>query len=298
MRVLVSSEPADAVGATLLRALPDLDVQLYDPDQPATAPRGDVLIPPYHHSRRALALLKHQPDLQHVQLLSAGADRWEPHLPAGTGLSTAAGAHAGPVSEWILSALLTLLRRWPALLRHQHAETWAHDLVQADTLAGKRVLIIGAGHIARATATKLATFQTSTTLVGRTRRDGVHGVDEQLHTLLPRHDVVVIAAPLTEHTRGLIDAQALAALPDQAILINAGRGPIIDTTALVTAIRAGRLQAALDVTDPEPLPTDHPLWQLDGALISPHIARTVPGTAETCYRIAADQIELLSRARA
>lgn len=295
MRVLVSSEPADAVGVALLRALPDLDVQLYDPDQSATAPLGDVLIPPYHRSRRALALLKHQPQLRHVQLLSAGSDRWEPHLPAGTGLTTAAGAHAGPVSEWILSALLTLLRRWPTLLRHQHAGTWAHDLVQTDTLTGKRVLIVGAGHIARATATKLDVFQASATLVGRTRRDGVRGVDE-LHALLPRHDVAVIAAPLTEHTRGLIDAQALAALPDQAILINAGRGPIIDTTALVAAIQSGRLRAALDVTDPEPLPTDHPLWQLDGTLISPHIARTVPGAAEACYRIAADQMELLCRA--
>ncbi|MBW0105802.1 phosphoglycerate dehydrogenase [Pseudonocardia sp. KRD-291] len=242
-------------------------------------------------------MFEHQPELQHVQLLSAGADRWEPHLPAGAGLTTAAGAHASPVSEWILSALLILLRRWPALLRHQDASVWAHDLVQADTLAGKRVLIVGAGHIARATATKLAAFQASATLVGRTRRDGVHGADE-LHELLSRHDVVVVAAPLTEHTRGLIDAQALAALPDQAILINAGRGPIVDTTALVTAIQAGRLQAALDVTDPEPLPTDHPLWQLDGALISPHTARTVPGTAEACYRIAADHIETLGRAKA
>lgn len=291
MRVLVSNEPADAVGAALLRELPGVAVRLYDPDQPAAAPRGDVLIPPYHRSRRALALLN-RPGLQHVQLLSAGADRWEPHLPTGVTLATAAGAHAGPVSEWILSALLTLLRRWPALLRHQG--TWAHDLVQADTLAGKRVLLLGAGHIAHATATKLAAFQATTTLVGRTRRAGVHGVDE-LHELLPHHQAVVIAAPLTEQTRGLIDAQALAALPAQAILVNAGRGSIVDTTALVSAIRTGRLQAALDVTDPEPLPADHPLWQLDGALISPHIARTVPGTAEACYRIAAGQIETLGQ---
>lgn len=297
MRVLVSSEDADAIGVALLRELSDVDVRLYDPDQPAAAPRGEVLIPPYHRSRRALALLSYQPELQRVQLLSSGADRWEPHLPPGVGLSTAAGAHAGPVSEWILSALLALLRRWPALLRHQAAGTWAHDLVQPDTLAGKQVLILGAGHIARATADKLAAFQALATLVGRTARAGVHGVDE-LRTLLPRHHVLVIAAPLTAETRGLVDSRALHALPDQAILVNAGRGPIVDTSALVGAIRSGRVHAALDVTDPEPLPADHPLWQLDGVLISPHSARTVPGTAQACYRIVAAQIETFGRSQA
>lgn len=293
MRVLVSNEDADAVGAALLRELPDVEVLLYDPDQPGTAPTGDVLVPPYHRSRRALALLE-QPGLRHVQLLSAGADRWEPHLPPGVGLTTAAGAHAGAVSEWILSALLALLRRWPTLLRHQSTGTWAHNHIQADTLVGKQVLIVGAGHIGRATAIKLAAFDATTTFVGRTARPGVHGVDE-LRALLPHHQAVVIAAPLTDDTRGLIDAHALDALPHPAIVVNAGRGPIIDTTALVAALEAGRVRAALDVTDPEPLPTDHALWQLEGVLISPHIARTVPGTAENCYRSAGDQIHRLIR---
>jgi phosphoglycerate dehydrogenase-like enzyme len=152
------------------------------------------------------------------------------------------------------------------------------------------VLIVGAGAIGTAVADRLRPFGAVPTLVASHARDGVHGPDE-VPGLLPDHYVVVIAAPLTEQTRGLVDKAFLAALPDGALVINAGRGKIVDTDALVTELQAGRLRAALDVTDPEPLPGDHPLWECPGTIISPHMARTVPGTNALCYAVAGEQIK-------
>jgi phosphoglycerate dehydrogenase-like enzyme len=224
-----------------------------------------------------------------VQLLSAGADEWSGDVPADVLLATARGAHAGPVSEWVLSAILCLYRQWPALVRYQQQGTWAHRKVDADTVVGKRVLLIGAGHIGRAIAQKLEALGATVTPVAQTARDRVHGADE-VRDLVPDHHIVVIAAPLTEQTRGLVDAKFLASMPDGALLVNAGRGKIVDTDALVAELRAGRLRAALDVTDPEPLPPEHPLWAYPDVIISPHMARTVPGTNRLCYTVAAEQI--------
>lgn len=292
VRVLVSSEVADEVGVRCLSAVAGVEVLLYDPQAPQVDARqrtGQVLVPPYHGSRRALPLVSQLPELRMVQLLSAGADRWVGHVPAEVVLATARGAHAGPVSEWVLSAVLALLRQWPTLVRYQDTATWAHDAVTADTLAGKRVLILGAGAIGRAVAAKLAAFDATANLVARRARGDVHGVDE-LPALLPTHEILVITAPLTSETRGLVDADVLARLPDGALLVNAGRGPIVDTGALLAQTQTGRLRAALDVTEPEPLPAEHSLWHCPGVLISPHVARTVPGTARLCYHVAADQI--------
>jgi phosphoglycerate dehydrogenase-like enzyme len=224
-----------------------------------------------------------------VQLLSVGADEWSGDVPDDVILSSARGAHAGPVSEWVLSAILTQLRQWPALVRYQDAGTWAHRKVEADTLAAKRVLVVGAGSIGTATAGLLGALGAVATLVGSTARGDVHAASE-LPSLVGDHDVVVITAPLNDSTRGLVDKGFLAAMPDGAMLVNAGRGQIVDTDALVVELLAGRLRAALDVTDPEPLPAGHPLWSSPGVIISPHSARTVPGTNALCYSVAAEQI--------
>ena len=287
MRVLVSDEDADRDGAVMLAAVHGVTVLRYSPDRPESAPDGDVLVAPYHRARRAIGVLQRHPEIRHVQLLSSGHDRWSPHLPPGVSMGTATGAHAGPVSEWVLSAVLLLLRRWPELLRRQAVEQWAHDTAAADTLSGKRALVIGAGAIGTATAAKLAAFDAGVTLVGRTARTGVRAVDD-VGELLAEHQVLVIAAPLTEDTRGLVDAEFLAGLPDGAIVVNAARGAIVDTAALVTEVQSGRLRAVVDVTDPEPLPPGHPAWQW--LTISPHVARAVPGVAAACYRVAAETI--------
>ncbi|HJQ48296.1 MAG TPA: 2-hydroxyacid dehydrogenase [Amycolatopsis sp.] len=289
--MLVGNEPDDQVGVELLGRIAGVEVLTYDPNEalPAKHRGAEVLIPPYRSSHRPIPLLKQLPKLRMVQLLSAGADEWSRDVPAHVTLSTARGAHAGPVSEWVLSAILCLYRQWPALIRFQQEGVWAHRRVAADTLAASRVLIVGAGSIGTAVARRLAAFDAQPTLVASRARDGVHG-PEDVPGLLPEHDVVVITAPLTDDTRGLVDKAFLAALPDGAVLVNAGRGKIVDTDALVTEVQSGRLRAALDVTEPEPLPPGHPLWECSGAVISPHMARTVPGTNALCYEVAARQI--------
>lgn len=292
VKVLVSHEQDDQVGARLLGEVPGLEVLRYDPAEPelsAEQRSADILIPPYRGSHRPLPLLQQLPDLRFVQLLTAGADEWSGDVPADVLLATARGAVAGPVSEWVLSAILALYRQWPALVRYQDNATWAHRKVDADTLASKRVLIVGAGAIGMAVAKRLPAFEAEATLVARNARVGVHTPDE-LPALLGEHQVVVITTPLTPQTQGLVDAEFLAAMPDGALLINAARGRIVDTDALVAELKAERIRAALDVTDPEPLPAGHPLWSSPGVIISPHMSRTVPGTAALCYGVAAEQI--------
>jgi phosphoglycerate dehydrogenase-like enzyme len=161
------------------------------------------------------------------------------------------------------------------------------------------VLLIGFGGVGQAVARRLAGFETELTAVASRARDvagfggltQVHGID-QLATLLPDHDVVVLTVPLTERTRGLVDAAFLAALPDGALVVNVARGGVVDTEALLAEVRSGRLQAAVDVVDPEPLPAGHPLWSEPGFLLTPHI-----GGASSAFRPRAVSLirELLQR---
>jgi phosphoglycerate dehydrogenase-like enzyme len=291
VQILVSNETDDEVGAELLSELDGVEVLPYDPNAglPAEYRDAEILIPPYRSSHRPLGLLVELPRLRMVQLLSAGADEWSGDVPSTVMLSSARGAHADPVSEWALSAILCLYRQWPTLMGYQRDGVWAHRRVDADTLSGKRVLIVGAGSIGQAISDRLAPFGATVSLVGSRERDGVHG-PEAVPSLLPEHDIVTITAPLTERTRGLVEKDFLAAMPNGALLVNAGRGKIVDTDALVAELQQGRLRAALDVTDPEPLPADHPLWKCPGVIISPHMARTVPGTNKLCYQVATEQI--------
>ncbi|MDP9819812.1 phosphoglycerate dehydrogenase-like enzyme [Spirilliplanes yamanashiensis] len=153
------------------------------------------------------------------------------------------------------------------------------------------MLLVGAGSIGAAIAAKLAPFDVELTRVARTARpaEGVHGVGE-LPGLLPSAQVVILVVPLTDATRGLVDAAFLAALPDGALLVNAARGPVVDTAALLAETASGRLAAALDVTDPEPLPAGHPLWNLPNVLITPHVGGAVRGLLPRGYRLAGEQL--------
>lgn len=288
----MSNEEDDRAGYSYLNAVPELEIVEYDPSNLVlddSQRSVELLMPPYRGSHRPLALIEQLPDLRMVQLLSAGVDEWRPLVPRHVTVASARGAHAGPVSEWVLSAILTQLRQWPALVRFQDEHTWAHRKFDADTLAGRRVLIVGAGSIGMAVARKLQAFDAESTLVASSARNGVHGPDELSH-LISGHSVVVVTTPLTEMTAGLVDAKFLAAMDDGALLVNAGRGQVVDTDALVLELQSGRLRAALDVTNPEPLPSSHPLWACVGAIVSPHAARTVPGTNRLCYQVAAEQI--------
>jgi phosphoglycerate dehydrogenase-like enzyme len=195
--------------------------------------------------------------------------------------------HDSSTSEWAITAILSYLREIPHFAREQAARRWSSRVT--DELAGKRVLIVGAGAIGEALAARLAPFEVSVTRVARSARDGVHGVDE-LPSLLPYADIVVLLVPLTEATTGLVDAKFLAAMPDGALLVNGARGAIVDTAALTAEVTSGRLGVATDVTDPEPLPADDPLWALPNVLITPHVAGAVRGFAPRAYRLVGAQL--------
>ena len=230
------------------------------------------------------------PDLQVVQLLTAGADAWIGHVPAGVGLYNAQGVHDAATAEWAVAATLAKLRRLDVFARAQARGEWAYvGNTPTEELTGKRVLIVGAGSIGRAIGARLAPFEVELTWVARRARAGVHGVDE-LPRLLPQADVVIVIVPLTSDTRGLVDAAFLAAMPDGALLVNAARGTVADTAALTEALATGRISAALDVTDPEPLPAGHPLWSMPNVLITPHVAGSVQGLLPRVYCLVGDQI--------
>jgi phosphoglycerate dehydrogenase-like enzyme len=156
-------------------------------------------------------------------------------------------------------------------------------------MVGARVLVVGAGDIGRTIGAMLAGFDVELTYVARTAREGVRGTDE-LPALLPDADVVVVVVPVTPATTHLVDADFLAAMADDALLVNAARGVVVDTDALLAELRSGRLRAALDVTDPEPLPDGHPLWSAPGLLLTPHVAGDVPDTNARATAAVTDQL--------
>jgi phosphoglycerate dehydrogenase-like enzyme len=233
-------------------------------------------------------LLKRMPALTRVavvQVLSAGTDWVEPYVPPQATLCSARGARDAPVAEWVVAALLGVTSR---LLECARIQTWTRRSL-AD-LGDWRVLVVGMGSIGRQVQQYLTPFGTEVIGVASRAREGVHGVDE-LPALLPGADAVVVLAPLTDATRGLVGAAELAAMRDGAVLINAARGAVVDTDALVAEVTTGRLHAVLDVTDPEPLPDDHPLWSAPGVVsITPHIAGDSPAGNARAAELAGDQL--------
>jgi phosphoglycerate dehydrogenase-like enzyme len=225
-----------------------------------------VHVLPYTFDHGSFAAIAALPRLQVLQTLTAGYEHVLPHVPAGVTLCNARGVHDDSTAE--LALVLAAQRGLPDFVRAQQHHTWAHAAYPS--LADRRVLVLGAGGVGRAVAARLRPFACEVTLVARTARPGVHGLDE-LPALLPSAEVVVLAVPLSDETHHLVGREFLAALPDQALVVNVSRGPVVDTEALVAQATVQRLRAALDVTDPEPLPADHPLWSCPGVLISPHV---------------------------
>ncbi|HET8988118.1 MAG TPA: 2-hydroxyacid dehydrogenase [Humibacillus sp.] len=213
--------------------------------------------------------------LEVVQIQSAGFERFVDGLPPGVALCNAAGVHDASTAELALALTLASIREIPEFIAAQRDSSWL-PLVLHRALADRRVLVLGYGNIGRAVARRFLPFEVSVTAVASRAREGdglvdiVHGIDE-LPELASRADVLVVIVPLTDATRGLVDADLLSRLPDGALVVNVARGPVVDTDALVAECATGRLRAALDVTDPEPLPDGHPLWTTPGVLITPHV---------------------------
>jgi phosphoglycerate dehydrogenase-like enzyme len=279
----------DEAGLAALAGIDGVTAVRYDVDEPLPpeAAHAEVLVPSFLAGSGALRVLDQLPKLRLVQLLTAGAEQWLGRLPDGVALSTARGAHGGSTAEWALGALIAIYRDLIPFDRSREAGQWARH--STETLQDKRILVLGAGDLGQRMTRRLEASDATATLVATTARDGVHGIDE-LPALLPDHDAVVLMVPLTDATTGLVDAEFLSRMPDGAILVNAARGKVVDTDALVAELATGRLRAALDVTDPEPLPPGHPLWTSPGLLLTPHVAGSVTGFADRGYRIAAAEI--------
>lgn len=230
-----------------------------------------------------------------VQTLSAGTDHVEPglrHLPPGVRLCNARGVHEASTAELTLALILASLRGIPGFVRAQDEGEWRGGFRPA--LADKSVLIVGYGSIGAAIEDRLVPFELARVArVARsartTERGPVHPLTE-LPSLLPQADVVVLSTPLNETTRHLVDAGFLARMKDGALLVNVARGGVVDTKALLNELESGRITAALDVTDPEPLPAEHPLWRAPGVLVTPHVGGPTSAFLPRAERLLRDQL--------
>lgn len=251
-----------------------LDALVWDGDGPPPPDEAlravEFFCLPYMRHAAALPVIPRLPSLKVVQTLTAGMDDVLPHVPAGVAACNARGLHDASTAELAVALILASLRGLPHFTRLQDRGRWSQEFHQS--LADKAVLVLGYGSIGRALAARLEPFECEVVRVARRPRpeERVHGADE-LPELLPAADVVVLLTPLTPESHHLVDARFLARMKDGALLVNVARGPVVDTAALLAELTARRLRAALDVTDPEPLPADHPLWHAPGVLITPHV---------------------------
>ena len=278
-----------ALAVAPLTQLDGLELLTYtDPSAwPSGADEAEVLVVGWGPVEAVASQLGPLAALRLIQVLGAGVEDWLGRVPDGVVLSNARGAHGAPTAEWALAALLAVVRELPDFVRRQDAQVWHKH--ETGTLIGARVLALGAGDLATELRRRLEANGTTVTLVGRSARPGVAGMDE-LPTLLPAHDAVVVMVPLDDSTRRLVDAEFLARMADGAILVNAARGAVVDTDALLAELASGRLRAALDVTDPEPLPAEHPLWRAPGLLITPHVGGSTPGATERALGVLAAEL--------
>jgi phosphoglycerate dehydrogenase-like enzyme len=241
---------------------------------------------PSHATKGLRALLGEMPRLRVVQTLSAGVD-WLPSLPDGVTLCDARGARDAAVAEWVLAVILAMTKHLPELRDRQREHRW--QATEPGDLAERRVLILGYGSIGKAVERRLEPFGVEVLRVARRPRPGVHAV-EALPGLLGAAEVLVVLLPFTAETEGLVSAELLSLLPARALVVNASRGRIVDQEALLELVRAERLRAALDVTDPEPLPAEHPLWDAAGVLITPHLAGDSPAASHAAFALAGEQV--------
>jgi phosphoglycerate dehydrogenase-like enzyme len=283
-------DPPEAFGG--LPAGVAADVWTGGDDLPASADEVEFLVLPLGvHPDAVRKAVASAPRLKTVQFLSAGVDHLTPYLPAHVTVCNARGAHTAATAEWTVGAIIASQREFPQFALAQQEGEWKS--ARTHSVGGERVLIVGYGDIGAAVERRLAGWEVTVDRVARSARDGVRAIAE-LPEVLKNADVVVILLPVTDETRNLVDAQFLKQMKDGALLVNAARGVIVDTDALVAELRSGRLRAALDVTDPEPLPPGHPLWRAPGLLLTPHIGGAVFEARDRAYAIVRDQLNRLA----
>lgn len=279
----------DAPGHDAVGALPpgvELGLIPRDRELPDAVLDAEFLVP-RAGDRRIDAVLADMRELRVIQTLSAGVERLLPLVPPGVTLCDARGSRDIAVAEWVLAAILAAEKELPALLGQQRKHEWQPR--QTGELAGSTVMILGYGSIGAAVESRLEPFEVELIKVARHARDGVHSVDE-LDSLLGLADVVVVLLPLTAETEELLDGDRLARMRDGALLVNAARGGVLDYKALRELLQKRRLRAALDVTDPEPLPATDPLWDAPGVLITPHLAGDTGAAERRAFAFVGEQV--------
>jgi len=298
----------DTMDPELLRYFPAEVELVCIPAEPTEPIAIDFWIPPPFSP-----IAKVWPWLRGVRVAQsqlAGVDGYRAIVGADVIICDAMGVHSIPTAEWVVSAMMSVYRRIPLFENLRQAHDWrarkqanehyraiTHDLrphippVLQEELAGKRVMIVGYGSIGKAIEQRLLSFEVETIRIARTARpaEKVYST-ASLREFLPQVDAVVLIVPLTAETQGLIGAEELALMKQGALLVNAARGAVVQTAALVDALNAGCIRAAVDVTDPEPIPEDHPLWDCPNLLITPHVAASTPEFGRRCVQLAAEQV--------
>ena len=272
-------------------------------DDPAAAQileSTEFYVPAYMGPASGLELMARMPRLRVVQALTTGVDDVLAHLPVGVTLCSAAGVHAESTAELAIGLAVACVRGIDEAARAMPEGRWTH--AQHPTLIGAHALVVGAGALGRGIVERLRPFGARVRVVSRTPRDAVSpaadpGLDsgvasgesmDRLHDALAWANVVFLAVPLTPSTTGLLDAAALAALGDGALVVNVSRGAVLDQGAALA--ECGRLRFALDVTVPEPLPPGDPLWHAPGVLITPHSGGDTTTSAEAARTLVLQQI--------
>ncbi|WP_460801630.1 2-hydroxyacid dehydrogenase [Microbacterium sp. GXF6406] len=274
------------------------ELEIWDMTSPAPRERIDLVVPPYMGATKVLGALEGV-DVGLVQSQSIGYDGVADALPAGIPFANASSVHETSTAEIALALTLAAQRQFPRFVLAQQQGQWSP--VFAESLADRKVLLVGFGGVGEAIALRLEPFEIDLTVVARTARPvwherlgrvQVHAIDE-LAGLLPDAEIVILALPGGAETHRLFDERMLSLLPDGALIVNVGRGTLIDTDALVA--ENGRIRAALDVIDPEPVPEGHPLWSTPGVLISPHIGGASTAMNPRIARLIRKQIERMLR---
>lgn len=279
-RVITISVPYDSVADALGDMGEGVRVIVWDPSR-GPAPDAErealtmVCVPHKTNGRELFGRIAECDNVKLIQIPSAGYEHVVPFVPAGVQLANARGVHDSRTAEMALALALASQRRLPQFYAAQQRGTWDADYY-APSLADRRCLVVGYGSIGAALGARLVASEAQVTGVARTARtapDGthVHAIAD-LPQLLPHAEIVFVVTPLTEQTERMVDAEFLAALPDNALVVNVARGKVVDTDALLAEVSTGRLRAALDVTEPEPLPDAHPLWSAPGVIVTPHVA--------------------------
>jgi phosphoglycerate dehydrogenase-like enzyme len=251
-------------------------------------------VPTYMGGRPALELTKKMPNLKILQMPNAGYDDAMEYVRDGMTLCNGKSIHDDSTAELAVGLIIASLRGFPDFVRNQDKSDWVH--VKNKSINDRKIGIIGFGSIGTTIAKMLSGFAVEIIPFTQSGRDNTIVITD-LDKHLPTLDVVILILPLTKESKHLFDAKRLSLMKDGALLVNVARGPIVETDALVKELNSGRITAALDVTDPEPLPKDHPLWRAKGVLISPHVGGDTTAFESRARRLIESQLNLLAEGK-